>query len=176
MVTIFMKPTNSPTQGQPSPRKMRLNKWHSGHFLPQQIIFHWFQIGTRLQETQTNHTVRKRPNDRLVLIFPVWSLHFPFGPYISRLVLTFPAWSLPGMFPVWSLHFPLGPYLIYFLFVFAHLPPANRKTEMTKNHKMKPTINTIVSCFVLGGKGELPVFWRMVIYLVKRAVVPLHML
>ena len=122
MVTIFMKPTNSPTQGQPSPRKMRLNKWHSGHFLPQQIIFHWFQIGTRLQETQTNHTVRKRPNDRLVLIFPVWSLHFPFGPYISRLVLTFPAWSLPGMFPVWSLHFPLGPYLVYFPFGYYNIP------------------------------------------------------
>ena len=39
LVTIIMKPTNSPTQGQPNPSEKLPQKWHLGHFFPQQIFF-----------------------------------------------------------------------------------------------------------------------------------------
>ena len=39
-VTVIVKPTNSPTQGQPNPRKIKL----LGHFFPQQLIFRGFGL------------------------------------------------------------------------------------------------------------------------------------
>ena len=53
-INIVMKPTNSPTQGQPNPRKIRL-KVALGLLFPTVFFFvgwDWFYIGNRLQETQ----------------------------------------------------------------------------------------------------------------------------
>ena len=39
-LNVIMKPTNSPTQGQPNPTQEKLGyKWHLGHFFPQQKFF-----------------------------------------------------------------------------------------------------------------------------------------
>ena len=52
-----LKPTNSPTQGQLNPRKIRL-KVAFGPLFPTATIFFvgwdWFYIGNRLQETKPN--------------------------------------------------------------------------------------------------------------------------
>ena len=46
-----MKLSNSPSQGQPNPRKAGLKVafgpllWHFGHFFPQPNIFSWVRIG-----------------------------------------------------------------------------------------------------------------------------------
>ena len=59
-----MKPSNSPTQGQPNPRKIRLeaafgplfpetNTWY---FL---VGWDWFYVGNRLQETYPNQILGK---------------------------------------------------------------------------------------------------------------------
>ena len=62
-VTTIVKPTNSPTQGQPNPRTVRFKSWHLGHFFPTANYFFvgwdWFYIGNRLQETQPNQILRK---------------------------------------------------------------------------------------------------------------------
>ena len=63
-VNITMKPTNSPTQGQPNPRKIRFKSGILGHFFPQQIFFvgwDWFYMGNSLRETQSNQIFRKHP-------------------------------------------------------------------------------------------------------------------
>ena len=44
-VDIIMKPTNSPTQGQPNPRKSGLKSGNWATFFPPQIIFAWVGIG-----------------------------------------------------------------------------------------------------------------------------------
>ena len=50
---IIMKPTNSPTQGQPNPRKIKVAFWAT--FFPTAKYFFvgwdWFCIGNRLQQT-----------------------------------------------------------------------------------------------------------------------------
>ena len=60
-----MKPTNSPTQGQPNPTKNRL-KVAIGPLFPTANIFFvgwdWFYIGNRLQEIPPNQILRKHPN------------------------------------------------------------------------------------------------------------------
>ena len=62
--TDIMEPTNSPTQGQPNPRKMRLKVAfgatfsHSEQFL---VGWDWFYIGSRLQETYPKQIIRKTP-------------------------------------------------------------------------------------------------------------------
>ena len=62
---FYMTPTNSPTQGQPKPKKrwVRSGIWaafsHSNFFF---VGWDWFYIGSRLQETQLNQIVCKHPN------------------------------------------------------------------------------------------------------------------
>ena len=56
-VNIIMKPTNSPTQGQPNPRKTGSKVEFGSHFFsPQQIIFRGLGL-----ISYRNHTTRK-PN------------------------------------------------------------------------------------------------------------------
>ena len=63
-INITMKPTNSPTQGQPNPRKNRL-KVAFGTLFPTANNFSCvridFCIGNRLRETQPNQIVGKHP-------------------------------------------------------------------------------------------------------------------
>ena len=60
----IMKPANSPTQGQPNPRKNRLKAAfgplfsHSKQFF---VGWDWFYIGNRLQETQPNRNSPEAP-------------------------------------------------------------------------------------------------------------------
>ena len=62
---FYMTPTNSPTQGQPKPKKrwVRSGIWaafsHSNFFF---VGWDWFCIGNRLQKNQPNHILRKHPN------------------------------------------------------------------------------------------------------------------
>ena len=59
-----MKPTNSPTPGQPNPRKNRL-KVAFGPLFPTANTLSWvgidFYVGNRLQEIQPNQILRKHP-------------------------------------------------------------------------------------------------------------------
>ena len=72
-----MKPTNSPTQGQPSPRK----KWLKGAFgplFPTASKFSWvdwFYTGDRLQETQPKQFFRKHPI--IFVFFFCWLARYP---------------------------------------------------------------------------------------------------
>ena len=66
-VNIVMKPTRSPTQGQPNTRKIRLKVAlrqlfsHSKRFF---VSWDRFLYRNRLQETQTNQLLRKHPSSR----------------------------------------------------------------------------------------------------------------
>ena len=66
---IIVKATNSPTQGQPNPRKNGLKSgiWatfsHSKYFF---VGWDWFYIGNRLQETQSNRILRKHPDGLII--------------------------------------------------------------------------------------------------------------
>ena len=40
-----MKPTNSPTQGRPNPRKNRFKVWHFGPLFPTANNFAWIAMG-----------------------------------------------------------------------------------------------------------------------------------
>ena len=57
-INIIMKPTNSPSQGQPNPRKIRL-KWHLGHFFPQQIFYRGLGLILYRKQTTRNPTKTK---------------------------------------------------------------------------------------------------------------------
>ena len=63
-IHIIMKPTNSPNQGKPNPRKNRL-KVAFGPLFPTADYFfvgwNWLYIGNRLQESQPNRNLRKYP-------------------------------------------------------------------------------------------------------------------
>ena len=67
-INIITKPTNSPTEGQPSPRKSRL-KVAFGPLFPTTNIFSWvgidIYVGNTLQETQPN----KKINANTILPF-----------------------------------------------------------------------------------------------------------
>ena len=59
-----MKQTNSPTQGQPNPRKIRLTNGIWATFShSKQFVVGWdlFYTGNRLQETQPNQIIHKHP-------------------------------------------------------------------------------------------------------------------
>ena len=63
-VNATMKPTNSPTQGQPNPRKIRLKVAFWAAFSHRKYFFvGWdsFYIGGRLRETHPNQFLRKHP-------------------------------------------------------------------------------------------------------------------
>ena len=59
-INISMKPTNSPTQGQHNPKKIRL-KWHLGHFFPQQIFFRGLGLILYRKQTTRNPTKQNSP-------------------------------------------------------------------------------------------------------------------
>ena len=53
-INVIMKPTDSPTQGQPNPRKVRLKSVIWATFSQSKYFFvgwDWFHVGNRLQET-----------------------------------------------------------------------------------------------------------------------------
>ena len=61
-INVIIKPTNSPTQGQPNPRKIGI--WgtfsHSKYFF---VGWDLFYIRNRLQETQPDQILRKHPSE-----------------------------------------------------------------------------------------------------------------
>ena len=74
-INIIMKPTSSPTQGQPKPKKNYVKKWHLGYFFSQQLCFRGLglvYIGNRLQEispqTPYLRRCRTRPYIRLLAL------------------------------------------------------------------------------------------------------------
>ena len=60
-VNIVMKPTNSPTQGQPNPRKNRLKVAFGATFFPQQIIFRGLGLVLCRKQTARNLTQSNSP-------------------------------------------------------------------------------------------------------------------
>ena len=82
-INIVIKPTISPTQGQPNPRK---NRWkvafwatfaHSKYFF---VGWDWFHVGNRLQKTQSNQLLRKLPT----FFFVIFVVSF----YYVRIICT----------------------------------------------------------------------------------------
>ena len=60
-IDIFMKPSNSPTQGQPNPRKIRLKSGIWATFFPQQIIFRGLGLVLYRKQTTRNLTQSNSP-------------------------------------------------------------------------------------------------------------------
>ena len=58
---IIMKPTNSPTQGQPNPRKIRLKVGIWAIFSPHQIVFRGLRSVSYRKQTATNLTQPNSP-------------------------------------------------------------------------------------------------------------------
>ena len=57
-----------PVQGQPNPKKFRLEVAFGSRFFPQQLFFRGlglilYTVGNRLQETQPNQILRKQPTE-----------------------------------------------------------------------------------------------------------------
>ena len=59
-VNIVRKPSNSPTQGQPTKEKLG-EKWHMGHFFPQQIVFRGLGLALYRKQTTRNLTQPNSP-------------------------------------------------------------------------------------------------------------------
>ena len=58
LINVTMKPTNSPTQGHPNPRTIRLKVTFRPLFF---VDWGWFYVGNRLQATGPNQILRKHP-------------------------------------------------------------------------------------------------------------------
>ena len=68
-VNIFVKPTNSPTQDQPDPRKNRLKVAFSTTFFPQQIIFRGLGLVLYRKQTTRNLTNQILGKHPVVLLY-----------------------------------------------------------------------------------------------------------
>ena len=87
-INMIMKPTNSPTQGQPKPTKNRFESGILGHFFPQQMVFHGLGLVLCRKQTTRNLAQPKfSPNTLLTRSWSNGQLFF-FG---VRSVLTRPS-------------------------------------------------------------------------------------
>ena len=92
-VKTIMKPTSSPTRGQPNPRKVGLKSGVWANFFPVESNFFsglgfGFYIGNRLQDTQPDQTRRKRPSIKTIWI-KYWCTNDPYVSVPSDMVSIF---------------------------------------------------------------------------------------
>ena len=75
-MNIIMKPSNSPTQGQPNPKKNQVNNAIWAHLFPQQIIFLGLRLVLYRKQTTTNLTPTKFSANTLSFFSPSFSPFF----------------------------------------------------------------------------------------------------
>ena len=85
-INNIMKPTNSPTDGQPNPRKNRGSKWRLGHFFPQHILFRGMGLALYRKQTARNLAQPNYPRTPYFEVYDNTSTYLIPGTYPGGLV------------------------------------------------------------------------------------------